>query len=298
LEAKDGFQEAVAEFVDSLKVERGASAHTCSAYSRDLAAAAAHFRGSGAAEWAEVTDSQAGSYLASLAGYKPATVRRRVSALRTFCGYWRSRGRPMPFEPPSLAGMRPGRQLPKALSVEQVRALLAAPDVATPGGLRDRALLELVYGCGLRASEAAELTLAEVSLDTASLRVTGKRQKTRWVPIPRGTIRWMERYLAEGRPRLARVGSDRVFLGDRGGPFSRSQAYRIVERHARKSGVATRLGPHALRHSYAVHLLLGGADLRAVQELLGHASVDTTQVYTELQTEHLRAAYDAAHPRR
>lgn len=298
LEAQAGFDHAVADYLDTLSAVRGASPHTCAAYGRDLAVAAGFFGSHGASGWGDVTEPMVAAYLASLAGLAPATVRRRVSALRGFRRHCEARGANLPWRVPSLTGMRPGRRLPKALSPAQTAALLASPDVSSPAGLRDRALLELLYGCGLRASEAAGLRMAEVSLPTASLRVTGKREKTRWIPVPRGTMRWLERYLEEARPALARRGTDRVILGDRGGPVGRSLVYRIVERHGRRSGVAACLGPHVLRHTYAVHLLHGGADLRAVQELLGHASVDTTQVYTELQTDHLRAAYDAAHPRR
>jgi integrase/recombinase XerD len=158
--------------------------------------------------------------------------------------------------------------------------------------------MELVYGAGLRISEAVELRLEELDLDTAAFRVTGKRGKTRWLPLPRFTLPWVEKYLLEARPKLVRRPVAQVFVGTRGGRFSRQNAYMVLQRHARAAGIEKKLSPHVLRHTYAVHLLQGGADLRAVQELLGHASISTTQVYTQLDLEEVRRKYRQAHPRR
>jgi integrase/recombinase XerD len=299
VEAQGGFRDDVLDYLDSLKVERGASEHTVSAYGHDLAEACAAFSRRGRGAWAEVADDDVAAFLQELgATVAPRTLRRRVAALRGLARHLDRRGRPVGFRPPRLEGARLPRRLPKALSPEAVARLVAAPDTALPSGVRDRAVLELLYGCGLRAGEASGLAMAELSMETASLRVTGKRGKTRWVPVPRGTMAWLERYLGTSRPALVAVPTDRVFVGDRGAPVSRSWVYRLVERCARKAGLPGPFGPHGLRHTYAVHMLHGGADLRAVQELLGHASIDTTQVYTELQTDRLRSVYDAAHPRK
>jgi integrase/recombinase XerD len=158
--------------------------------------------------------------------------------------------------------------------------------------------MELLYGAGLRISEAVSLTHSQLSLDTASITVTGKRNKTRWVPLPAQTIQWIERYIGDARPKLVRVPSQLVLLSDRGKPLARQSAYTRLQRYAQKCGIAGHVGPHVLRHTYAVHLLKGGADLRSVQELLGHESVATTQIYTQLDLEQVRRTYEKSHPRR
>jgi integrase/recombinase XerD len=194
--------------------------------------------------------------------------------------------------------MRKAKRLPKALPVAEMQALLNAPDISKPGGLRDRALMELVYGAGLRISEAISLRLDELDLDSAAIRVTGKRGKTRLVPLPSLTIPWLERYLAEARPQLVKKPVAQVFVADKGKALARQVAYNRLVRYARLAGIEKTVSPHTLRHSYAVHLLQGGADLRAVQELLGHASISTTQVYTQLDLEEVQKRYRSAHPRR
>lgn len=298
LETKDRFDGPIVEFLDSLRIERGASPHTLDAYGRDLRFAAAFLAGQGCTGWREVDDHSIEGYVTDLAPRVSAsTLRRRLASLRGLLAFLQRQGAGPTCRTPSLSGARLPKRLPKALSQVEVERLLASPDISTPVGLRDRALLEALYGCGLRASEVAGLTFQCLSMDTASLRADGKRGKTRWVPIPRGTMEWLERYLASSRPMLQSKPSSKVFLAERGGSMSRSLVYRVLERHARRSGLRAPIGPHVLRHTYAVHLLQGGADLRVVQELLGHASLDTTQVYTELKTDHLRKAYDQAHPR-
>ncbi len=202
------------------------------------------------------------------------------------------------MELPSAAGIRLPKRMPKALPYDVLDRLLAAPDLSTATGLRDRTLMEMVYGTGLRVSEAVGLRIEELRLDSAALRVTGKRGKTRVVPIPSLTMPWIEQYLKRGRPALARQPISSLFLGSRGGPMSRQSAGWVLEKHRVAAGIESHVSPHTLRHTYAVHLLKGGADLRAVQELLGHSSIATTQVYTQLDTEHVRRVYEGAHPRR
>lgn len=157
--------------------------------------------------------------------------------------------------------------------------------------------MELIYGGGLRISEAVALTRADLDLDLATVRVLGKRGKVRVVPLPQATVGWLERYLREARPALTKAPSPLVLLSDTGKPLARQRAYTVLSRYAEGAGIVTSVGPHTLRHTYAVHLVQGGADLRAVQELLGHASISTTQVYTALDMEEVRQRYDQAHPR-
>lgn len=176
--------------------------------------------------------------------------------------------------------------------------LLASPDLSTPAGIRDRTLMEVVYGTGLRASEAIGLRVEEVDLASAAFRVTGKRGKTRWVPLPMHTSPWLERYLNDARPLLVKGQVAQVFVGSRGKALSRQSAYAILDTHRRSAGIAAAISPHTLRHTYAVHLIQGGADLRVVQELLGHSSISTTQIYTQLDLEHVQRVYESAHPRK
>lgn len=269
------------------------------AYRNDLESAASFFRGLGLSDWSEVDPAVLARYRSSLGPpLKVTTLRRRVSSLRSLLKFLKHRHQGPECELPSVSGTRLPKRLPKALPLELLERLLDAPDLKTPQGLRDRALMETVFGAGLRVSEACGLRFEELSLDTAALRVTGKRGKTRWIPLPALTLPWIERYLVEGRPHLVKRPVGEVFVDGHGRALSRSMAYRILEKHAKAAGIERHVGPHVLRHTYAVQLLKGGADLRTVQELLGHASVSTTQVYTQLDTEEVRRKYTAAHPRR
>lgn len=228
----------------------------------------------------------------------PASAMRRTSSLRSLLKFLKRNGQGPQIDLPSAAGIRKPKRLPKALSLETLVALLEAPDLSKPEGVRDRALMEVVYGAGLRISEALSLRVEELDMEVAAFRVTGKRGKTRWLPIPRYTSPWIEKYLAEARPMLVRKPIAEFFVGTRGGKLSRQNAYLCLQKHARSAGIEKNVGPHVLRHTYAVHLLKGGADLRVVQELLGHASISTTQVYTQLDLEEVAKKYKAAHPRK
>jgi len=187
--------------------------------------------------------------------------------------------------------------MPKALGEAPMESLATQPDDSLAVGLRDRVLVELLYGSGLRVSEAVTLELPMIDLEGETVRITGKRGKTRVVPLPSETASWLRRYLSDARPLLVKRATTPVLVGDRGGVLSRQRAYQILARYAKSAGIETTLGPHTLRHTYAVHLLKGGADLRAVQELLGHESVATTQVYTLLDLDAVKARYRSAHPR-
>ena len=291
--------ESVEWFLDHLKVERGASLHTVSAYAGDLALAGAFFKGIGVAEWASLKAEHVARYLTTLGPpLATSTAQRRMSSLRSFLKFLKKNDAGFAGELPPTGGFRKPRRLPKALAKEQLEALLAVPDLAKPTGLRDRALLEIIYGAGLRVSEAVELEIGSVDLQSRAIRVTGKREKTRWVPLPSQTVGWLTRYLADARPHLVRKPSGLVFLSDRGKPMLRQTLYLKLAAFSKLAGLPKTAGPHTLRHTYAVHLLKGGADLRALQELLGHESIATTQVYTQLDVAEVQRKYRIAHPRK
>lgn len=290
-------------FLDFLLVERGASGHTVTSYQNDLALAASFFQKHGLRDWRELSASLLLRYATSLGRpLAPATSQRRISALRSFLKFLKKQGQGPEVDLPNTGGFKKPKLLPKALALPDLEALLAVPDVGTAYGMRDRALMELIYGGGLRVSEAVGLSLTEVDLQEGSARLTGKRGKTRWVPLPSQTRRWLKRYLLDARPKLlgrpAKQGAAGfVVISDKGKPMLRQTAYKKLAKYARLAGLAEGVSPHILRHTYAVHLLKGGADLRAVQELLGHESISTTQVYTGLDLSEVQARYRIAHPR-
>lgn len=287
-------------FLDHLVVERGASEHTLLAYRRDLDIAMAFFKELTA--WEGLTAAAVADYEASLGPpVAQSTAMRRLSGFRSFLRFLKRNGSGPPGPLPDSPGFRRARRLPKALSLDDLSALLEAVDPSTVQGMRDRTLLELLYGAGLRISEAVGLRVADVTLDEELIRVEGKRGKARIVPLPAKTVVWMRRYLEVARPILVRatVGkiSGNLILNDHGRPLLRQNAFKVVQAAAKRAGIEKMPSPHTLRHSYAVHLLKGGADLRAVQELLGHASLETTQIYTELDLDSVRERYRKAHPR-
>jgi integrase/recombinase XerD len=291
-------EDAIAWFLDHLRVERGASEHTIAAYRNDLLQAAAFFEQAVSPDWSQLDAQALQRYQATLGPpLSVSTAQRRMSSLRSLLKFLKRNQEGPTADLPSTGGFKKPKLLPKALSLAQLEAVLSAADVARPTGLRDRALMELIYGGGLRVSEAVNLSLAELDLLEGAARITGKRGKTRWIPLPEQTVVWLRRYLAEARPQLAKVPCGNVILSDRGKPMIRQTAYARLERLARSAGLTQAIGPHTLRHTYAVHLLKGGADLRAVQELLGHESIATTQVYTQLDLGQVQRAYRKAHPR-
>ncbi len=287
----------IEDFLDALLVERKASEHTASAYRNDLTKAMVFFASLGLQKWEDLEPPQIMRYEATLGSpLARTTAQRRLSSLRSFLKFLKKEGRGPDGELPSTGGFRKPKSLPKALSFEQITNLLNSADTETPSGLRDRALFEMVYGAGLRISEALSLTIDNANLEEGVVRVTGKRDKTRIVPLPTETAMWLRRYAATARPNLLKKPSTLLILSDRGKALLRQTAYQNLETMCRKAGLA-QIGPHTLRHSYAVHLLKGGADLRAVQELLGHASIATTQVYTNLDMAEVTRKYKSAHPR-
>jgi integrase/recombinase XerD len=291
---------ALQDFLAVLSAERNASRHTLDAYRRDLQdffdlLAKRHVRPVAAGP----DDVVAWMERQGKAGRKASTIARRMAALRGFYGYL-VRERVLSRDPTEhIDQPRLSRPLPKTLSREAVAALVESPDVTTPRGLRDRTMLELLYASGLRASECVALRVGDVNRSAGYVQCMGKGRKERLVPIGAEALAWVERYLSVGRPQLlgARRDSPLLFVNPRGRALSRQSLWQIVLRAARRAGVRQRVSPHTLRHCFASHLLEGGADLRAVQTMLGHADIATTQIYTHLPSSAIRTMYDRFHPR-
>jgi integrase/recombinase XerD len=296
-------------FLDHLAVERGAAANTLAAYRRDLARYVTWLGDRGRTDIAEVTEPDVAEHLASLRegdpprGHPPLAAASAARALVAVRGLHRFAVREGLAPVDASAAVRPPappRRLPKALSVEEVERLLEAADFdQTPLALRDRALLELLYASGARISEAVGLDLDELDLQSGAVRVTGKGGKERMVPVGRYARAALEAYVVRARPGLLARGrgTPALLLNSRGGRLSRQAAWTVLQAVAEKAGLTAAVSPHTLRHSFATHLLDGGADVRVVQELLGHASVTTTQIYTLVTVDRLREVYAAAHPR-
>lgn len=294
-------------FLIHLTVERGLAANTLAAYRRDLRRYVAFLSARGIARAEEVDDIVVRSFIASVsasthgpddAPYKATSVSRVLSAVRSFHRFLLGEGI-TPQDPTSeVARPRVPRALPHPLGLDEVDRLIEAPDRSTSTGLRDRAILEVLYGAGLRVSELTGLDVDDLDLEGGSVRVVGKGGKEREVPIGRHAQHAVAAYLARARPSL--VGPQTrgaLFLNTRGGRLSRQACAKLLAVYATRAGIGRRVSPHDLRHSFATHLLEGGADVRVVQELLGHASVATTQIYTLVTEEHLREVYYTAHPR-
>ena len=287
-------------FRDFLALESGHSENTVEAYLRDLQRLAEFAAAKGVRDPGRVTRALLRDfiYLLKDMGLSAATIRREVSAVRTYYGFLVGEGRIAADPSERLESPRRGRVLPDTLTVREVEALLAAPDVDHPLAWRDRALLELGYGAGMRVSELCNLGTTDLLLTDGIVRVFGKGSKERLVPIGRAVIGAVSVYLHQLRPELDRGASGgRVLLNARGRPLSRVGAWAIVKRAATRAGITKRVTPHTLRHSFATHLLEGGADLRAVQEMLGHADLSTTQIYTHVDREYLRSVHKQFHPR-
>jgi integrase/recombinase XerD len=286
-------------WLDHLRVERGLSPHTLVAYENDLRRLATFADARGKAVLA-LGQAEVAEYIGWLRGQglSPRSQARHVHSAR---GFFRFAVREGLVDRDPLENLRPPkafRPLPRCLTAAQVEALLASPKTDGPVGLRDRAMLEVMYATGLRASEVTSLEWANVDLELGLVRVFGKGRKERLVPLGREAGRWVRRYLDEARGRLAKGAASKVlFLSKRGGALSPTGLWGIVRRHAVGAGVARTLSPHVLRHSFASHLLERGADLRALQAMLGHSDISTTQIYTHVTRERLRQVYDRFHPR-
>jgi integrase/recombinase XerD len=297
------FEHLVLDFLAYLEFERGLSRNTLEAYRSDLLQFGRFLERRGASA-TEATAADVGDFLAELAEgngrppASPATIHRKTACLRSFYRHLRREGLRESDPTASISGPRRGRRLPKVLNRDEVAKLLAQPKGTAPTALRDRALLELMYACGLRASEAIGIEVRDIDMEDAVLRARGKGSKERVVPIGRAALEAVRIYLERGRPALVHGGLVvQLFVNFRGEPLTRQGLYKIVRRHAATAGLAERMSPHTLRHTFATHLLAGGCDLRSVQEMLGHADVATTQLYTHLSSARLKDVYFKAHPR-
>ncbi|MDQ1686101.1 MAG: integrase/recombinase XerD [Frankiaceae bacterium] len=296
--------EAVRSYLDHLEIERGLSRNTLASYRRDLRRYLAAL--DGVTDLGSVSEDDIASFLGSLRSgdadrppLSPASAARTIVAVR---GLHRFAAREGLVDVDAAAAVKPpvpARRLPKALPVDEVAALIAAAGEDTPRGLRDRALLELLYATGARISEAVGLDVDDIDPADAAVLLRGKGDKDRVVPVGRMALAALSDYLVRGRPALVAGGrgTPALFVNSRGGRLTRQSAWTVLQRAAARAGVTAKVSPHTLRHSFATHLLDGGADVRVVQELLGHASVTTTQLYTLVTVDRLGEVYATAHPR-
>ena len=290
----------VEQFRDYLALESGNSTHTVSNYLRDVRRLAEYAAGKGARRPEDVTSAQLREFVYALKdlGLAPATIRRQISAVRTYYRFLVGEGHTARDPSERLESPRQWRRLPTVLSVPEIERLLAAPNTDEPIAIRDRALLEFAYATGARVSELVGLGVQDVFYEEGLARIFGKGSKERVVPVGRRALGAVALYTREIRPRFDHGrGRGKVFLNARGTPLSRVGAWGIIRRSARLAGITKRVTPHTLRHTFATHLLEGGADLRAVQEMLGHADLATTQLYTHVDREYLRTVHKTYHPR-
>jgi integrase/recombinase XerD len=298
--APRAFAGGIQDFLNTLALERGLSPNTRLAYRRDLDQAAAFFARRGAADWNAVDGAAAAAWIHALSAgdYAVASLARKLAALRMLARFFVTEQRREDDFTTLLTGPKPQRKIPGTLSESEVARLMAAPTGGDAFALRDRALLELFYSSGLRVSELAALALQQIDLENGFIRVFGKGAKERVVPVGGQACDALKTYLLSGRPHLVKpkTGSQ-FFLNHRGSGLSRVALWMIVKKHAQRAGIAKNVKPHALRHSFATHLLTGGADLRAIQEMLGHASISTTQIYTAVEPQRLLDQHAKFHPR-
>lgn len=294
------------EFAGYLRAQRGYSDHTVTAYGRDVVKLIGHLQsaatGGAAPEPPDaVSEAAIRALLRSLydVGLAQATVARVLSGLTSFYNYRVKMGYAESSPCAGVQSVPLPKKLPAVLDVAQVTAITEQVDHSTPEGLRNRAIVEMLYACGLRVSELTSLRLTQLFLEAGFIRVIGKGRRERLVPIGATAVKHWRIYYAHVRrdfPKVKPEGADVCFLGRRGGPLSRNMVYMIIRDLARAAGIRERVGPHTLRHSFATHLIEGGADLRSVQEMLGHASITTTERYTHLDIGHLRDVLEACHP--
>jgi integrase/recombinase XerD len=298
-QAPERFAEDIDRFIAFLGLERGLSAHTQAGYQKDLDQCAHFLARAGEGDWRCANRAVVEKWIQSLAGgFSETSMARKLTALRVFARYLvREQRRPDDFTE-LLSSPKVSRRLPATLSAEEMAKLVSAPVGGGPHDLRDHAMLELFYSSGLRVSELSGLTLQQVDLQNGFLRVFGKGSKERIVPVGESAQAALKTYLEAGRGALvrARTGSE-LFLSERGRAISRKTIWVIVKKYAQRAGIKQKVKPHLLRHSFATHLLNGGADLRAIQEMLGHANISTTQIYTAVEKKRLVQGHKQFHPR-
>lgn len=290
----------IEDFVHWMELERGLSDETVSNYRIDLLQCAEILQTRGVKDWSKVgvEDLVHWSQVLGESELANRSIARKHSALKTFFKFMRREKLIENDLTEFLSRPKLGKRLPKSLTITELESILACPRLSTPIGLRDRALIELTYSSGLRVSEICNLTFTSIDLENAFVRVTGKGSKERICPIGQPAVEAIRNYLSIARPQFvkAHTGSQ-VFLSQRGSPISRKTVWHLVKQYAKQAGVQTEVTPHSLRHSFATHLLQGGADLRVIQELLGHADISTTQVYTDVDLTRKIEEYDSFHPR-
>src|SRR5918992_3980366 len=298
------FEHHVLDFLGYLEFERGLSRNTLEAYRSDLFQLGTYLEREGV-DALDAEHEHLAGFLTDLANgsedraaVAPATLQRKAACLRSFYRHLRREGLLNRDPTADLRAPRKSQRLPQVLSRAEVQKLLATPRGTDPAALRDRALLETMYACGLRASEAIDLTMGDIDLHAGVLRARGKGSKERLVPVGREAVQAVRAYVQKGRPKLVGLRDEpHLFVNHRGAGLTRQGLYKIVQRHARAAGLEGRMSPHTLRHTFATHLLAGGCDLRSLQEMLDHADIATTQIYTHLSADRLRDVYFAAHPR-
>jgi len=294
--------EIIESFLNYLAVEKGYSEHTGAAYRNDLTGLADFAKRQDINSWADFSRQNMLSYLLDLKerGYVATTMARKVAASRSFFGFLLSEGTIKANPTENMSSPSVGKALPKPIPINQVRLLLEQPaKLSTAEAKRDRAMLELLYASGMRISELVALNLGDVNTEVDYfVRCFGKGRKERIIPLYEQIAVTVKQYVGEDRPRLAHGKKDEaLFLNARGERLTRQGFWQKLKEYAKSAGLGDKISPHTLRHSFATHMLSGGADLRSVQELLGHANISTTQVYTHLTTEHVRRTYDKSHPR-
>lgn len=294
------FTEPLESFLAWLELERGLSANTLSAYTRDLVQCVEFLANAGVEDWKTVESANVAAWTASLsrADFARSSQARKLSALRMFAKHLVRENIRKDDVTELLGAPKLTRKLPDVLTLEEVERLLNAPSLSTPYGLRDRAIIELFYSSGLRVSELCGILLQSINLEDGYVRVYGKGSKERIAPIGSAAIKAVQDYITGGRPQFikARTGSE-LFLSQQGRAISRKMVWVMIKEHARRAGIKKPIKPHLLRHSFATHLLEGGADLRAIQEMLGHADISTTQIYTSVQSQRLADEHALYHPR-
>lgn len=303
----DQFETPLKRYLQHLAIERGLAENTLASYRRDLLRYVDTMQAAGVEQPQKITELAISGYLQDLSrgnekhkALSARSVARHSVAIRQLHKYWELEGICVPnpareIQPPAI-----GQSLPKAISIDQVTSILESVSIETPAGLRDRAILEFLYSTGARISEVVDLDVDDLHFaQDAVVRLFGKGSKERVVPVGGYAQRAVSDYLVRARPSLAAMGkgTPALFLNQRGGRLSRQSVWLLLSKAAERAGITTEVSPHTLRHSFATHLLEGGADVRVVQELLGHASVTTTQIYTKVTVDSLREAYQLAHPR-
>ncbi len=288
------------DYIAFIAVEKGLSAKTLEAYSNDLVEFSIYMENIGVNSPEQSKTSHILNWLSYLKKRQitPVTITRKLSSIRGFFKYLLMEGR-IEASPTSVIGNpKTARKLPLVLSAKEVEKLLSQPDTTKPTGIRDRTILEVLYSCGLRATEVVSLRLEQIDLDVGFLRIWGKGNKERVIPLGEEASFWLNKYIKEARPKLLKkANSFYCFVGMRGKPLTRQRLWQIIKKYSISAGLKDKIYPHCLRHCFATHLLEGGADLRAVQMLLGHSDINTTQIYTHLDTEYLRQIHKKYHPR-